>query len=113
MSGRATRLYHAGAVYHKSLENWTTRNIGWYSHYRRYDGIINPKQWIADQKLDSSLQAKNGQKSYASNYHVYGCKWTKDKIIFMIDGKEWGPGLNLRDKSKFGEKKCIKNTRFI
>ena len=28
----------------------------------------------------------------------------------MIDGKEWGPGLNLRDKSKFGGKKCIKNT---
>ena len=47
----------------KSREKWTTGNIGWYSHYRRYDGIINPKQWIADQKLDSSLQAKNGQKS--------------------------------------------------
>ena len=60
MSGRATRLYHAGAVYHKSQEKWTTGNIGWYSHYRRYDGIINPKQWIADQKLDSSIQAKNG-----------------------------------------------------
>lgn len=112
MSGRATRLYHSGAVYHKSHEKWTTDNIGWYSHYRRYDGIINPKQWIADQKLDSSLQAKNGQKSYVSNYHVYGCKWTKDKIIFMLDGKEWGPGLNLKDKSKFGGKKMYQEYPF-
>ena len=112
MSGRATRLYHAGAVYHKSHEKWTTDNIGWYSHYRRYDGIIIPKQWIADQKLDSSLQAKNGQKSYVSNYHVYGCKWTKDKIIFMLDGKEWGPGLNLKDKSKFGGKKMYQEYPF-
>ena len=60
MSGKATRLYHAGAVYHKSHEKWTTCNIGWYSCYRRYDGIINLKKWIADQKLDSSIQAKNG-----------------------------------------------------
>ena len=112
MSGRATRLYHAGAVYHKSHEKWTVGNIGWYSHYRRYDGAINPKQWIADQKLDSSLQPKNEQKSYVSNYHVYGCKWTKDKIIFMLDGKEWGPGLDLKDKSKFGGKKMYQEYPF-
>lgn len=112
MSGRATRLYHAGAVYHTSDKKWTVGNIGWYSHYRRYDGSIDPKQWIADQKLDSSLKPKPGQKSYTSGFHTYGCKWTKEKIIFMLDGKEWGPGLNLKDTSKFGGKKMYQDYPF-
>ena len=112
MSGRATRLYHAGAVYHKTSNNWTVGNIGWYSHYRRYDGVINPKQWIADQKLDSSLQATTGQKSYISDYHIYGCKWTRDRIIFMLDGKEWGPGLPLTNPSRFGGKKMYRDYPF-
>ena len=37
MSGRAIRLYHAGAVLHTSPRNWTVGHIGWYSNYRRYD----------------------------------------------------------------------------
>jgi beta-glucanase (GH16 family) len=112
MSGRATRLYHAGAVYHKSPRNWTVGNIGWYSHYRRYDGAINPKQWIADQKLDTSLKPRPGEKSYVSGYHVYGCKWTRDRIIFMLDGKEWGPGLPLTNPSRFGGKKMYREYPF-
>ena len=67
-----------------------------------FDGAIDPKQWIADQKLDGSLQPTAGQKSYPNDYHIYGVKWTKDKIIFMLDGKPWGPGLDLTDKKKFG-----------
>ena len=82
MSGRATRLYHAGAVYHKSPRNWTVGHVGWYSHYRRFDGAIDPKQWVADQVLDGSLQPRPGEGSYPQDYHVYGCKWTKKKIIF-------------------------------
>ena len=112
MSGRATRLYHAGAVFHKSQQNWTVGNIGWYSHYRRYDGAINPKQWVADQKLDSSLQPRPGEKSYLSDYHVYGCKWTKDRIIFTLDGKEWGPGLDLTKPAKFGGRKMYRDYPF-
>ena len=112
MSGRATRLYHAGAIFHKSPRNWTVGNIGWYSHYRRYDGAINPKQWIVDQKLDSSLQPRPGEKSYVSGYHVYGCKWTKDRIIFMLDGKEWGQGLDLTNPAKFGGKKMYRDYPF-
>ena len=112
MSGRATRLYHGGAVYHTSPRRWTVGHIGWYSHYRRYDGAINPKQWIADQKLDGSLQPKPGQKSYVSRFHVYGCKWTPDRLIFMLDGQEWGPGLNLRDPSKFGGRKIYRDYPF-
>jgi len=112
MSGRATRLYHAGAVYHTSSKNWTVGNIGWYSHYRRYDGAINPKQWIADQKLDGSLQPGPGEKSYVSGYHVYGCKWTQDRLVFMLDGKEWGPGLDLTDPARFGGKKMYKDYPF-
>ena len=87
-------------------------NIGWYSHYRRYDGAINPKQWIADQKLDSLLQPRPGEKSYVSGYHVYGCKWTKDRIIFMLDGKEWGQGLDLTNPAKFGGKKMYRDYPF-
>jgi len=102
MSGRATRLYHAGAVYHKDPVNWTAGHIGWYSHYRRLDGAIDPRQWIADQKLDATLQATAGEDSYPQKFHVYGCHWTKEKIIFMLDGKEWGPGLDLTEKTKFG-----------
>lgn len=112
MSGRAIRLYHAGAIFHKSPRNWTVGNIGWYSHYRRYDGAINPKQWIVDQKLDSSLQPRPGEKSYVSGYHVYGCKWTKDRIIFMLDGKEWGQGLDLTNPAKFGGKKMYRDYPF-
>ena len=113
MSGRAIRLYHAGAVYHKSSKNWTVGNIGWYSHYRRFDGAINPKQWIADQKLDGSLKPRPGEKSYVSEYHVYGCKWTRDRLIFMLDGKEWGPGLDLADASRFGGKKMYRDYPFF
>ena len=112
LSGRATRLYHAGAVYHNSPRNWTVGHLAWYSHYHRYDGAINPKQWIADQKLDSSLQAAPGQKSYVSGYHIYGCKWTRDRIIFMLDGKEWGPGLDLTNPTKFGGKKMYRDYPF-
>jgi len=112
MSGRATRLYHAGAVYHTSPRNWTVGHINWYSHYRRYDGAIDPKQWIADQKLDGSLQSAPGQKSYVSGYHIYGCKWTKDRIVFMLDGKEWGPGLDLTNPAKFGGKKMYRDYPF-
>ena len=112
MSGRATRLYHAGAVYHTSPRRWTVGHLGWYSHYRRYDGAINPKQWIADQKLDGSLQPKPGQKSYVSGFHVYGCKWTADRLIFTLDGREWGPGLDLRDPSKFGGRKIYRDYPF-
>ncbi|MED5470732.1 MAG: glycoside hydrolase family 16 protein [Verrucomicrobiota bacterium] len=112
MSGRATRLYHAGAVYHTSPKRWTVGHIGWYSHYRRYDGTIDPKQWIADQKLDPSLRPGPGQRSYVSGFHVYGCKWTKERIIFMLDGKEWGPGLNLNDSAKFGGKKMYQDYPF-
>jgi len=112
MSGRATRLYHAGAVYHKSHKNWTVGNLGWHSHYRRFDGAIDPKQWIADQKLDSSLQAKPGEDSYSQGYHIYGCKWTKDRIVFMLDHKEWGPGLDLTDTSRFGGKSIYNDYPF-
>ena len=112
MSGRATRLYHAGAVYHTSPKNWTVGNIGWYSHYRRYDGAIDPKQWIADQKLDGSLKPGPGEKSYVSGYHVYGCKWTRDRLVFMLDGKEWGPGLDLTNPSRFGGKKMYRDYPF-
>jgi beta-glucanase (GH16 family) len=105
MSGRATRLYHGGAVYHTSPRNWTVGHIGWYSHYRRYDGKIDPKQWIADQKLAATLKAGPGQQSYVSGYHVYGCKWTRDRIIFTYDGTPWGPGLDLTERAKFGGKK--------
>lgn len=113
MSGRATRLYHAGAVFHKSPKNWTAGHIGWYSHYRRIDGAIDPKQWVADQRLDGSMQPKPGEDSYPQDYHVYGCKWTKEKIIFMLDGKEWGPGLDLTDKSKFGGRAIYNNYPFF
>ena len=30
----------------------------------------------------------------------------------MLDGKEWGPGLNLKDKSKFGGKKMYQEYPF-
>ena len=112
MSGRATRLYHGGAVFHTSSKNWTVGHIGWYSHYRRYDGAIDPRQWIADQKLDTSLQPAPGEKSYVSDYHIYGCKWTKDRIVFVLDGKEWGPGLDLTDPAKFGGKKMYRDYPF-
>ena len=112
MSGRATRLYHGGAVYHKSPNNVTVGQIGWYSHYRRFDGAIDPKQWIADQKLDSSLKAKPGEDSYTQGYHIYGCKWTKDRIIFMLDHKEWGPGLDLTNTAKFGGKNMYQDYPF-
>ena len=112
MSGRATRLYHAGAVFHTSAKRWTVGHIGWHSHYRRYDGAIDPKQWIADQKLHGSLQPRPGQKSYVSGYHTYGCKWTADQIIFMLDGKKWGPGLKLGDHTRFGGKKIYRNYPF-
>jgi beta-glucanase (GH16 family) len=112
LSGRATRLYHAGAVYHTSPRNWTVGHLGWYSHYRRYDGAIDPRQWIADQKLDRSLQAGPGQKSYVSGYHVYGCQWTRDRLIFMLDGKEWGPGLDLSQHARFGGRKMYRDYPF-
>jgi beta-glucanase (GH16 family) len=112
LSGRATRLYHGGVVYHNSKHNWTVGHLAWYSHYRRYDGAINPRQWVGDQKLDGSMQPQPGEKSYTSGYHVYGCKWTKDRIIFMLDGKEWGPGLDLTDSAKFGGKKMYRDYPF-
>ncbi len=112
MSGRATRLYHAGAVYHTSPRNWTVGHIGWYSHYRRYDGVIDPRQWIADQKLDASLQPAPGQKSYVDSYHVYGCRWTRDRLIFSLDGQEWGPGLPIADPARFGGKKMYRDYPF-
>jgi beta-glucanase (GH16 family) len=112
MSGRATRLYHGGAVFHTSSRNWTVGHIGWYSHYRRYDGAIDPRQWIADQKLDGSLKAAPGQKSYTSAYHVYGCKWTRNRIIFTFDGKPWGPGLVLTDPARFGGKRMYRDYPF-
>ncbi|MHC5054793.1 MAG: glycoside hydrolase family 16 protein [Planctomycetota bacterium] len=112
MSGRATRLYHGGAVYHASPRNWTVGHLRWYSHYRRYDGNLDPRQWIADQKLDASLSPKPGEKSYTSGYHVYGCKWTRDRIVFMLDGKEWGPGFDLTDASKFGGKRMYRDYPF-
>jgi len=113
MSGRATRLYHGGAVYHTSPKNWTAGHIGWYSHYRRFDGKIDPKQWIADQVLDKSLQPKAGEESYPADYHIYGCKWTKDRIVFMLDHKEWGPGLDLTDDKKFGGKSIYNDYSFF
>ncbi|MEC9092335.1 MAG: glycoside hydrolase family 16 protein, partial [Planctomycetota bacterium] len=82
MSGRSTRLYHAGAVYHNHASNWTVGHIRWHSHYRRFDGVIDPRQWIADQKLDPNLQPKSGQSSYPQDYHIYGCHWTPKKITF-------------------------------
>jgi len=112
MSGRATRLYHGGAVYHTSPRNWTVGHIGWYSHYRRYDGKIDPKQWIADQKLAADLKAGPEEQSYVSSYHVYGCKWTRDRIIFTFDGKAWGPGLDLTKRAKFGGKKMYQGYPF-
>ncbi len=112
MSGRATRLYHAGAVYHKSPKNWTSGHIGWYSHYRRFDGVLDPKRWIRDQVLDGSLQPKPGEGSYSQEYHIYGCKWTKDRIVFMLDHKEWGPGLDLTDEAKFGNRKIYNDYPF-
>ncbi|MFG0267473.1 MAG: hypothetical protein ACF8AM_20325 [Rhodopirellula sp. JB055] len=112
MSGRATRLYHAGAVYHTSRVNWSVGNIGWYSHYRRIDGAIDPKQWIADQQLDGSLQPRSGESSYPNDFHVYGCKWTEEKVIFMLDGKEWGPGLSLTDPAKFGDRNMYNDYPF-
>lgn len=112
MSGRATRLYHAGAVYHKSPKNWAVGNIGWYSHYLRFDGAIDPKQWLADQVLDGSLQPKAGEDSYPQDYHIFGCKWTEDRIVFMLDRKEWGPGLDLTNPTKFGERKLYNNYPF-
>lgn len=112
MSGRATRLYHGGAVFHTSPRNWTVGHLGWYSHYRRYDGAIDPRQWIADQKLDGSLKARPGQLSYTSAYHVYGCQWTRDRIIFTFDGKPWGPGLDLTKPGKFGGKQMYRDYPF-
>ena len=112
MSGRATRLYHGGAVYHKSPKNTTVGQIGWYSHYRRFDGAIDPKRWIADQVLDGSLQPKAGEDSYPKDYHIYGCKWTKDRIVFMLDHKEWGPGLDLTKPAKFGGRKIYQDYPF-
>ncbi|MCS5584004.1 MAG: glycoside hydrolase family 16 protein, partial [Pseudomonadales bacterium] len=112
MSGRATRLYHGGAVYHTSPRNWTVGHIGWYSNYRRYDGAINPRQWIADQKLDAALKPALGQESYTSGYHVYGCKWTRNRIVFMLDGKPWGQGLDLTDPARFGGKKMYRDYPF-
>ena len=113
MSGRATRLYHAGAVYHKHPNNWTVGHIGWHSHYRRIDGVIDPKQWIGDQKLDVALQPTAGEDSYPQQYHVYGCKWTKKRIIFTLDGKEWGPGFDLTDKAMFGGRKIYNDYPFF
>jgi beta-glucanase (GH16 family) len=112
MSGRATRLYHGGVVFHTSPKNWSVGHIGWYSHYRRYDGKIDPKQWIADQKLAAAFQPKAGEKSYPSGYHVYGVQWTQDRIIFMLDGKAWGPGLDLSDPAKFGGRKMYQGYPF-
>lgn len=112
MSGRATRLYHAGAVYHTSLKNWTVGHIGWYSHYRRFDGAIDPKKWIANQVIDASLRPKPGQDSYPQDYHIYGCKWTKDRIVFMLDHKEWGLGLDLTKEAKFGGRKIYNDYPF-
>ena len=112
MSGRATRLYHAGAVYHKTPNNWTVGHIGWYSHYRRFDGAIDPKQWIADQVLDGSMQPRAGEGSYPQDYHIYGCKWTKDRIIFMLDGHEWGPGLDLTNNARFGGRAIYRDYPF-
>ena len=112
MSGRATRLYHGGAVYHKSPANWTVGNIGWYSNYRRFDGAINPKQWVAHQKLDGSMQPRPGEKSYPQDFHIYGCKWTKDRLIFMLDGEEWGPGLDLTKSDAFGGRKIYNDYPF-
>ena len=112
LSGRATRLYHGGAVYHNSDRSWTVGHLAWYSHYQRFDGAVDPKQWIADQKLDASLQGKPGEESFTTNYHVYGCKWTRDRIVFMLDGREWGPGLDLTDTSKFGGKKIYRDYPF-
>lgn len=113
MSGRATRLYHGGAVYHKSNRNWTVGSMAWYSHYRRYDGVIDPKQWIANQVLDEALQPKPGEKSYPDDYHIFGCKWTKDKIIFMLNHKEWGQGLDLTDTKKFGGRNIYNDYPFF
>ena len=113
MSGRATRLYHGGAVYHNSPQNWTTGHIGWYSHYRRIDGAINPKQWIADQVLDASLQPREGEASYPDAYHIFGCKWTKDRIVFMLNHEEWGPGFDLTDMGKFGGKNIYNGYPFF
>ncbi|MFC4993224.1 glycoside hydrolase family 16 protein [Rubritalea tangerina] len=112
MSGRATRLYHGGAVYHRSPKEWTVGNIGWYSHYRRYDGAIDPKQWIADQVLDGSLQPKDGEASYPDNFHVFGCEWTKDRIVFMFDHQEWGKGLDLAEQKKFGGRSVYRDYPF-
>ena len=113
MSGRATRLYHGGAVYHTSPKNWTVGHIGWYSHYRRFDGVIDPKQWIADQVLDDALQPKAGEASYPQEFHVYGCKWTEDRIIFLFNHEEWGPGLDLADTVKFGGKSLYRDYPFF
>ncbi|MDB4756885.1 glycoside hydrolase family 16 protein [Mariniblastus sp.] len=113
MSGRATRLYHGGAAYHTSPKNWTAGHIGWYSHYRRFDGRIDPRQWIADQVLDKALQPKAGEDSYSTDYHIYGCKWTKSRIVFMLDHKEWGPSLDLTDKKKFGGKSIYNDYPFF
>jgi beta-glucanase (GH16 family) len=112
MSGRATRLYHAGAVYHTSDQNWTVGNLGWYSHYHRFDGAIDPKQWIANQVLDTSLQAKSGEKSYSTEFHIYGCQWTEDRIVFMLDGIPWEAGLDLKKTKQFGGKEMYQNYPF-
>ena len=61
MSGRATRLYNGGAVYHSSPRNWTAGHIRWYSHHRRFDGKIDPKQWIATRCLTSPCSRRPGR----------------------------------------------------
>ena len=66
--------------------------------------MIDPKQWIADQVLDGALQPQPGEKSYPDDYQIFGCKWTKDRIVFMLNHQEWGPGLDLTDRKKFGGK---------
>lgn len=112
MSGRANRLYHGGVVYHNSPKRYTVGHITWYSHYQTVDGVIDPKRWIHDQKVVPELQAAPGEKSFAQDYYLYGCKWTKDKIIFMLNGKEWGPGLDLTDTKKFGGRKMYNDYPF-
>ena len=88
-------------------------DIGWYSHYRPpHDGAINPKQWIADQKLDSSAPAKAGREILCIRLPRLQLQMDEGPNYLHAAGKEWGQGLDLTNRAKFGGKKMYRDYPF-
>jgi hypothetical protein len=52
-----------------------------------------------------AAQPKPREDSDSKDDHIFGSKSTKDRIVFMLDHREYRTGLGLADETKFGNRK--------